>query len=137
MFRSEKRERVVASISTLIAEGTSIHGDVRFEGGLHLDGRIDGTIAAQAAGAVLTLSEKGRIKGEVRVFSAVINGAIEGDLLPAVRVAANSGATPVPATAALAAIEKNPHSRALAAVISNWSQLYGALTLLEQAAPQS
>lgn len=92
MFRSDKRERVVASISTLIAEGTSIHGDVRFEGGLHLDGRIDGTIAAQAAGAVLTLSEKGRIKGEVRVFSAVINGAIEGDLHVAERLELGAGA---------------------------------------------
>jgi len=80
MFRNDKRERVVASISTLIAEGTTINGDVRFEGGLHLDGRIEGTIAAQAADAVLTLSEKGRIQGDVRVFSAVINGAIEGDL---------------------------------------------------------
>jgi len=86
MFRNDKRERVVASISTLVAEGTSLHGDVRFEGGLHLDGRIDGTIAAQAAGAVLTLSEKGRIKGEVRVFSAVINGVIEGDLHVAERL---------------------------------------------------
>ena len=92
MFRNDKRARVVASISTLIAEGTTIHGDVRFEGGLHLDGRIEGTIAAQAAGAVLTLSEKGSVQGEVRVFSAVINGAIEGDLHVAERLELGSGA---------------------------------------------
>jgi len=92
MFRNDKRERVVASISTLVAEGTAIHGDVRFEGGLHLDGRIEGTIAAQAPGAVLTLSEKGRIQGEVRVFSAVINGTIEGDLHVAERLELGAGA---------------------------------------------
>lgn len=92
MFRNDKRERVVASISTLIAEGTTIHGDVRFEGGMHLDGRIEGTIAAQAAGAVLTLSEKGRVQGEVRVFSAVINGTIEGDLHVAERLELGAGA---------------------------------------------
>ena len=92
MFRNDKRERVVASISTLIAEGTTISGDVRFDGGMHLDGRIEGTVAAQAPGAVLTLSEKGRIHGEVRVFSAVINGTIEGDLHVAERLELGAGA---------------------------------------------
>ncbi len=86
MFRNDKRDRITASISTLIAEATTIKGDVHFEGGLHLDGRIEGTIGAQAAGNVLTLSEKGRVKGEVRVFSAVINGTIEGDLHVAERL---------------------------------------------------
>lgn len=92
MFRSDKRERVVASISTLIAEGTTIKGDIRFDGGLHLDGRIEGMVAAQSAGAVLTLSEKGRIEGEVHVFSAVINGTIDGDLHVAERLELGAGA---------------------------------------------
>lgn len=86
MFRSDKRDRVSATINTLIADGTSVQGDVAFEGGLHLDGLVEGTISAQAPGAVLTLSEKGRIKGTVRVFSAIINGSIEGDLHVAERV---------------------------------------------------
>ncbi|KAB2899301.1 MAG: polymer-forming cytoskeletal protein [Dokdonella sp.] len=86
MFRSDKRDRVVASISTLIADGTTIHGDIQFDGGLHLDGAVNGTIAAEGPGAVLTLSEKGRVKGEVHVFSAVINGMVEGDLHVAERL---------------------------------------------------
>lgn len=80
MFRSDKRERVMTTISTLIAAGTKIQGDVGFEGGLHLEGRIEGTVTAQTPGAVLTQSEKGSVKGRVRVFNAVINGSIEGDL---------------------------------------------------------
>ncbi len=86
MFRNDKRDRVFASISTLIADGTTIEGDVRFDGGLHLDGMVKGTVAADGAGAVLTLSEKGRVHGEVRVSSAVINGTIEGDLHVAERL---------------------------------------------------
>ena len=80
MFRSDKRDRVMTTISTLIAAGTKIQGDVGFEGGLHLEGRIEGTVTAQTPGAVLTQSDKGSVKGRVRVFNAVINGSIEGDL---------------------------------------------------------
>lgn len=37
MFRSDKRNgKPVAAISTLIAAGTTIRGDVHFSGGLHL-----------------------------------------------------------------------------------------------------
>lgn len=83
MFRSDKRNghgNAVAAIRTLIAEGTTIRGDVHFSGGLHLDGVIDGAIAAEGTDAVLTLSEKGRITGEVRVSNAVINGTVKGDI---------------------------------------------------------
>ena len=52
MFRSDKRnQRTVASINTLIAAGTTIRGDVHFTGGLHLDGTIEGSIAAEGADA--------------------------------------------------------------------------------------
>lgn len=82
MFGSDKRNGkvAVASISTLIAEGTRIRGDVHFSGGLHLDGIIEGSISAQGADSVLTLSEKGRIVGEVRVSNAVVNGSVTGDI---------------------------------------------------------
>ena len=92
MFRSDRRDRVVASISTLIAGGTTINGDIEFDGGLHLDGIVQGTVAAAGADAVLTLSEKGRVHGEVRVVNAVINGTIEGDLHVAERLELGAGA---------------------------------------------
>jgi cytoskeletal protein CcmA (bactofilin family) len=81
MFRSDKRNaQAVASISTLIAEGTTIRGDVQFSGGLHLEGAIEGSISAEGADSVLTLSDKGRIQGEVRVSNAVVNGRVVGDV---------------------------------------------------------
>lgn len=82
MFGSSKSngKQAVASISTLIAEGTIIRGDVHFGGGLHLEGVIDGSVSADGTDAVLTLSDKGRINGEVRVANAVINGSVQGDI---------------------------------------------------------
>lgn len=82
MFGSDKRNTkvAVAAINTLIAEGTRIKGDVQFKGGLHLEGVIDGAISAEGVDAVLTLSDKGRINGEVRVSNAVINGTVNGDI---------------------------------------------------------
>lgn len=87
MFRSDKRNnRAIAAISTLIAAGTTIRGDVHFTGGLHLEGVIEGSIAAEGADAVLTLSEKGKVVGEVRVSNAVVNGTVNGDIHAAERL---------------------------------------------------
>ena len=82
MFGNDKRNAkvAVAAISTLIAEGTRIRGDVQFTGGLHLEGVIDGAVSAEGADSVLTLSDKGRINGEVRVSNAVVNGTVNGDI---------------------------------------------------------
>jgi cytoskeletal protein CcmA (bactofilin family) len=81
MFGNDKRgNKATAAISTLISEGTTIRGDVHFSGGLHLEGVIDGSISAEGSDAVLTLSEKGRVNGEVRVSNAVVNGTVHGDL---------------------------------------------------------
>jgi cytoskeletal protein CcmA (bactofilin family) len=81
MFGNDKRgAKAMAAITTLIAEGTRIRGDVHFEGGLHLEGVIDGAVSAGGADSVLTVSGKGRVNGEVRVSNAVVNGAVHGDL---------------------------------------------------------
>ena len=87
MFGNNKRNgSAVAAITTLIAEGTIIRGDVAFTGGLHLDGMIEGAISADGSDAVLTLSEKGRVNGEIRASNAVINGAVRGDIVVAERL---------------------------------------------------
>ncbi|HEU4665653.1 MAG TPA: polymer-forming cytoskeletal protein [Dokdonella sp.] len=87
MFRSDKRnDRAMAAISTLIAAGTTIRGDVHFSGGLHLEGVVEGSISAEGDDAVLTLSDKGRVNGEVRVSNAVVNGTVNGDIFAAARL---------------------------------------------------
>ncbi len=97
MFGNNKRNGnghgvAVAPITTLIAEGTVIRGDVEFTGGLHLDGRIDGAISADGADAVLTLSDKGRVTGEIRASNAIINGSVQGDIVVGERLELAAGA---------------------------------------------
>jgi len=70
-----------AAMDTLIGRQTEIVGDVRFSGGLHVDGRIKG--AVQSVGdksATLSLSETGVIEGDVRVANVVVNGRIAGEV---------------------------------------------------------
>ena len=70
-----------ARIDTIIGQHTHLQGDVRFTGGLHVDGKITGNVVAEAGtDAVLTISELGRIEGEVRVPNLVLNGAVVGDV---------------------------------------------------------
>ena len=87
MFNKDKRSSSrVAAISTLIAENTTIRGDVQFNGGLHLEGTVDGSISADGADAVLTLSRKGRVNGEIRVSNMIVDGTVVGDVFVTERI---------------------------------------------------
>jgi len=69
-----------AHIDTLIGSGTVLQGDVLFRDGLHIDGVVKGNVIAEGEGSMLTMSENGRIEGEVRVHSIVLNGEVQGDV---------------------------------------------------------
>lgn len=70
-----------SSIETLIGRQTTIEGDVRFTGGLHIDGEVVGNVVAeQDSGATLSVSEYGRIVGDVNVPHMVLNGGVEGNV---------------------------------------------------------
>ncbi|HEX4895165.1 MAG TPA: polymer-forming cytoskeletal protein [Solimonas sp.] len=69
------------SVDTLIGRQTEILGDVRFSGGLHVDGKIKGKVLAQSdKAASLSVSESGSVEGDVRVPNVVLNGAVIGDV---------------------------------------------------------
>lgn len=69
------------SIDTIIGQHTRLKGDIHFSGGLHIDGRVEGKIIAEpGSDAVLTVSEKGHIEGDVEVPNLVLNGAIMGNV---------------------------------------------------------
>ena len=74
------------------APGSTAEMAVEFTGGLHLDGRIEGAISADGMDAVLTLSDKGRVVGEIRASNAVINGMVQGDIVVAERLELAAGA---------------------------------------------
>ncbi|EIL93664.1 MULTISPECIES: bactofilin family protein [Rhodanobacter] len=85
--RSDRNDRNSSNNETsLIARGTSIRGDVRFSGALHLDGRIEGSVVGDGEDAMFTLSEHGQVHGEIHVPQAVINGHVTGDVNVSVRL---------------------------------------------------
>lgn len=85
MFGKDKRSN--AKIDTLIGQNTEIHGDIVFTGGLHVDGVIKGNVlATEESGSVLSLSDRGRIEGEVRVPNMVLNGSVIGDVYAGVHI---------------------------------------------------
>lgn len=76
-----KRTKATAKIDSLIGQHTELRGDVIFSGGLHVDGVVKGNVVAEeGSNSVLTVSERGRIEGEVRVPSIVLNGTVVGDV---------------------------------------------------------
>ena len=76
-----------STMDTLIGSQTEILGDVRFSGGLHVDGKIKGNVAAAGEqAATLSVSESGVIEGDVHVATVVLNGTVNGDLHAAERL---------------------------------------------------
>src|ERR687890_103297 len=86
MFGSQKKQPFIkmAQLSTLVAEGVEITGDVAFTGGMRIDGRIQGDLTGRKPDAkspsLLVLSAKGHIEGAIRCGDAIINGTVVGDL---------------------------------------------------------
>lgn len=81
MFGSNKKIKS-SKIDTLIGQGVEVVGDVKFQGGLHLDGAIKGNVSSgsDTEGSVLVISDRGRVEGDVHVAYAVINGEVSGNV---------------------------------------------------------
>ena len=70
-----------SAVDTLIGRQTEIHGDVRFAGGLHVDGKVVGKVVAlNEKNATLSVSETGTVEGDVRAPNIVLNGQVSGDV---------------------------------------------------------
>ena len=82
MFKKDKpkKKKTTTRIDTLIGRDTHIKGDIHFSGGLRIDGSIQGSIIANEDSSLLTISDQGKIEGEVRVPNLIINGQINGNV---------------------------------------------------------
>ena len=77
MFTRDPQTRV----DTLIGKSVRVQGDVEFQGGLHLDGRIVGSVTSdESRDSTLSVSETGFIEGTVQVPNVLLNGAVKGDI---------------------------------------------------------
>jgi cytoskeletal protein CcmA (bactofilin family) len=74
-----KRKVGVSGGTTLVSHDTAIVGDIRFSGNLDVEGLVQGNILADAdKDARVRVVGKGRVEGEIRAPSVVINGEVRG-----------------------------------------------------------
>ena len=79
MFRRKKLPST--RLDSLVGPRTELFGDIRFSGGLHVDGTVKGNVIAEDdSSAVLTLSDHGTIEGEIKVPNVVLDGVVIGDV---------------------------------------------------------
>ena len=86
MFKRREKD-TLGRIDTLIGRSANVQGDVEFAGGLHIDGRITGSVrATHGSAASLSVSEHGVIEGSVQAPNVVLNGRVNGDIIGSDRV---------------------------------------------------
>jgi cytoskeletal protein CcmA (bactofilin family) len=61
---------------SFIAPHTDVVGDIRFTGGLHVEGKVTGNIFSEDG----ALHVHGEVVGEIRVPHVVINGLVQGNV---------------------------------------------------------
>jgi cytoskeletal protein CcmA (bactofilin family) len=121
MFTRDSRQ---ARIDTLIGKSARVSGDVDFQGGLHLDGRVMGGVRSDdAVESTLSVSETGSIEGVVQVPNVMLNGTVKGDIHARERVVL--GAT--------ARVEGNVYYGIIEMTLG--AQIIGKLIRLEPDAP--
>lgn len=98
MFSKEAKQqpnKPQSRIESLIGAGTRVEGNIRFSGGLRVDGEVVGNIESTGdKPSTLVVSEQARVEGAVVVAHLVVNGTISGpvkvsgslELQPAARV---------------------------------------------------
>ena len=79
--KTNKRRNISANPMTMIGSSTDITGDIKFSGGLWVEGKVHGNVSAEdGSDGRLDLVEGGRIVGNVSVPDVRINGEVEGDI---------------------------------------------------------
>ncbi|MCB4360732.1 bactofilin family protein [Quatrionicoccus australiensis] len=80
MFGKKTDSKPQGRIDSLIGAGTVVEGNIRFSGGLRIDGEVKGSVEAAegATSSTLVLSEQARVEGSVTVAHLVSNGTVVG-----------------------------------------------------------
>lgn len=90
MRRSKRKSD---NVDTLIANGTSINGDMSFAGALFVDGEITGEVKGDIEKqSVLSIGVHGKIKGNISTPFAVIFGQVDGDVYVTEKIDLKPGA---------------------------------------------
>jgi cytoskeletal protein CcmA (bactofilin family) len=85
MFGRKQRKHSV--IDTLIGPNSRVNGDLRFEGGCHIDGTVKGSVSSDPdTNSAVSISADGGVEGGVTVSYVVLNGIVRGDVYANQRV---------------------------------------------------
>ena len=75
------KNKKTTRMDTLVGPQSEVTGDIKFTGGLHIEGTIKGNVMAENDGkSLVQLSESGTIEGEVKAPFVVLNGVVIGDV---------------------------------------------------------
>lgn len=80
--KKQKSSRAQGRFDTLISAKTRVEGNIHFTGGLHVEGKVQGSIVADAESgtALIRLSENGEVEGDIVAPNIIINGTVRGDV---------------------------------------------------------
>jgi cytoskeletal protein CcmA (bactofilin family) len=68
-------------IRSLVGEGMTVQGNLRFTEGLRIDGEVLGDVIAEAEGrSILVISDNARVLGRVSAAHVIISGEVRGPL---------------------------------------------------------
>nr|WP_256837245.1 polymer-forming cytoskeletal protein [Pseudomonas oleovorans] len=70
--------------TSLIAAGAELVGDMRFQGAVQVDGRVNGNLLATEG--LVRVSAGGLVEGEIRAPHIVIDGEVSGDVFASGRL---------------------------------------------------
>ena len=65
------------SAMTIVAQGTSLLGDIKLEGKLHIDGTVEGNIRSEHS---VTVGRSGTVKGTILAETVMVSGHVDGDI---------------------------------------------------------
>lgn len=77
VFGKSDKKAQQPSGTTTIAQGTSITGEIKVNGKLHIDGDVDGKIKINDT---LSIGKTGNVKGEIYASKITVAGKFEGSL---------------------------------------------------------
>ena len=64
--------------TSLIAVGAELHGNLRFQGAVQVDGKVHGNLLTSEG--MVRVSVQGQVEGEIRAPDIVIDGEVIGDV---------------------------------------------------------
>lgn len=77
-FQSRRKHPI---IRTIVGEGCTIRGELRFADGVRIDGEVHGDVVGEGpAPTLVVVGDKGRIEGKLQAGHVIISGEVSGSV---------------------------------------------------------